>query len=106
MGPNEFFKFLGYREELQGRLDCDDELELWGAFINNRNFEIPDHLQMHFRTFPEMSMFYDDLYEQGLGFKNEKNLMRKKDEHYINFDPGKFLMNKRFREKVKIVNDR
>lgn len=92
--PADFFRFLKYREQLQGRLDCDDELQLWGAFINNPNFSIPDNPDLGFKTFPKMGLFYDDLYEKGLGFKKEKNWERKTSGKFMNFDPGKFVMNK------------
>jgi len=98
--PADFFRFLNYRAQLQGRLDCDDELELWGAFMNNSNFSIPDNPDLGFKTFPEMALFYDDVYAKGLGFKKEKNWVKKTSGKYLNFDPGKFVMDQN-RKKTK-----
>lgn len=85
-GPGDLIKYLHWREQLQGRLQSNDELELWGAFINNRNFQIPDDKRIHFKTFPEMGDFYDELYQNGFGFANEKNLERKTSGKYMILD--------------------
>lgn len=85
-GPGDLIKYLHWREQLQGRLQSNDELELWGAFINNKNFNIPEDKRIHFKTFPEMSDFYDELYQKGLGFANEKNLERKTSGKYMILD--------------------
>lgn len=87
-GPGELVKFLKWRELLQGRLDCNDELELWGAFINNKNFEVPADDRYCFKTFPEMADFYDTLYEKGLGFKNEKDLDKKRSDRWLTMNPA------------------
>lgn len=94
LGKADFIKFLKYREQLQGRLDCTDELELWGAFINTKKFSIPTEPKMHFRTYPEMAEFYDELYKTGLGFKNEKNLDKKKSNNWIFVEPGRIARNR------------
>ncbi len=82
-GPGDLIKYLGWREKLQGRLKSNDELELWGAFINSKGFKIPEDQRMHFKTFPEMGDFYDELYQNGFGFANEKNLERKISGKYM-----------------------
>ena len=85
-GPGDLIKYLHWREQLQGRLQSNDELELWGAFINNKNFHIPEDKRIHFKTFPEMGDFYDELYQNGFGFANEKNLERKTSGKYMILD--------------------
>lgn len=86
-GPGDFVRFLHLREQLQGRLDCHDELELWGAFFHVKHFKVPEDERMHFKTFPQMGEVYDELYRTGLGFTNEKNLERKKSGRYIHMGP-------------------
>lgn len=87
MSVADFIHFLTLREKLQGRLECNDELELWGAFIHNKKFSVPDEPDMHFKTFPEMTDIYDDLYIKGLGFKNEKYLDKKKSGRWKFMEP-------------------
>jgi hypothetical protein len=86
-GVGDLIHFLKLREELQGRLDCNDELQLWGAFINNKKFSVPKDENFHFRTFPPMADFYDELYKTGLGFKNEKNIDKKKSDKWNKDSP-------------------
>ncbi len=80
---SRLIQFFRLREKLQGRLDSNDELEIWGAFLNSKNFEIPSDERFHFKTHPFMTDIYDLLYERGLGFKNEKNIDKKRDGRYI-----------------------
>jgi hypothetical protein len=87
IGPGRLIRFLKIREQLQGRLKSNDELEIWGGFLVNKKFEVPDDPQMHYQTFPEMADIYDQLYKKGLGFKNEKNLDKKKSGRYLFFEP-------------------
>ena len=99
MSVADFIHFLTLREKLQGRLECNDELELWGAFINNKKFSVPDEPDMHFKTFPEMTDIYDDLYKRGLGFKNEKLIDKKKSGRWEFMEPisrSRFNQNKSF----------
>lgn len=85
-GVGDLIMFLQWREQLQGRLVSNDELEVWGAFINNKDFKVPQDKNIHFKTFPEIGDFYDELYKNGLGFTNEKNLDRKTSGKYLMLD--------------------
>jgi hypothetical protein len=78
----KLIRFLKIRQELQGRLVSNDELELWGALIGGQNIKIPKDEKMHFKTNPLMNDVFDQAYENGLGFENEKNLKKKKSKHY------------------------
>ena len=75
--------FLRLREQLQGRLKSNDELELWGSFLQTKRFKIPEEPKMHFQTNPFMAEIFDQLYEKGLGFDNERNLANKKSGNYM-----------------------
>jgi hypothetical protein len=101
-GQGDLIRFLRWREQLQGRLVSNDELELWGAFMNNKNFKVPEEANLHYQTFPEMGNFYDELYKKGLGFKKEKYLDRKTNGKYIFFDPATI---REIREKYKSRQD-
>lgn len=79
IGIGAFINFLKLRQLLQGRLVSNDELEVWGAFLNKNNrFTIPDDPNLSFKTFPEMTDIFDESYETGLGFENEKGFKEKK----------------------------
>jgi hypothetical protein len=41
-----------------------------------------------------MAEFYDELYKTGLGFKNEKNLDKKKSDNWIFVEPGRIARNR------------
>ncbi|MFL5788312.1 MAG: hypothetical protein ACJ748_09680 [Flavisolibacter sp.] len=88
-GTADLIRFLKWREELQGRLSSNDETEIWGAFMNNKDFKVPENKELHFKTFPEMGAFYDELYQKGLGFENEKNWDRKTSDKYLMLDPAR-----------------
>jgi hypothetical protein len=85
-GPGNLIRFLHIRDQLQGRLRCNDETELWGKFMNDDKFKVPDDENIHFQTFPEMAAFYDELYKKGLGFVNEKNMDKKRSKRYLFYD--------------------
>lgn len=78
---SEFFKYLKARENFHGHLICGDELELCGAFIQNKNkyLEMSDTEEIVF-THPELSDTIENIYFKGMGFKNERNLERKQDD--------------------------
>ncbi|SNR30823.1 hypothetical protein [Hymenobacter mucosus] len=78
-----FIHFLRLREQLQGRLDSNDELEVWGSFIQTKRFKIPEDPKMHFQTNPFMTEIFDREYETGLGFKNEKHYKEKRQRKYL-----------------------
>lgn len=91
LGLSNLIEFLFLREQLHGRIDSNDELEIWGALINSKKFEIPADPKLSFKTYPEMSFFYDELYKTGLGFENEKNFDKKKSGNWDFYEPYKFL---------------
>lgn len=91
LGLSHLIEFLYLREQLHGRIDSNDELEIWGALINSKKFKIPDNPKLTFRTYPEMSFFYDELYKSGLGFENEKNFDKKKSGNWDFYEPYKAL---------------
>lgn len=78
IGIGSFINFLNLRQQLQGRLDSNDELEIWGAFMNKKKFSIPVNSDLSFKTHPHMCDIFDESYESGLGFKNEKFIKEKK----------------------------
>ena len=88
-GIGDLIRFLTMREALQGRLRISDELSIWGEFILNPNFKPKDDLNVHFMPGERADDLYDDEYASGLGFVNEKNIDRKKDERWVNFSPAK-----------------
>lgn len=77
---SEFIKYLKFRENFHGHLICGDELELCGAFIKNSNqyLKMSDADEIIF-TDPELSDIIEKSYFEGMGFKNERNYERKKD---------------------------
>lgn len=82
--PKEFVDFLLMREELHGKLFCSDESEITGAFLTKQlTFGKIKHNNRLVVTTPDLSDVFDQQYEKGLGFKNEKYLKEKKDGRYI-----------------------
>jgi len=75
---NYLIEYLTFREQLHGRLICSDELEIFGAFIQNIVDEkmIEDE-NLTIMTHPNYASLFDDLYYKGFGFKNEKYLKEK-----------------------------
>jgi len=75
--------YLIFREQLHGRLICNDELEIFGAFlqnkINDKTIEIENSVIV---TSPDFASVFDELYHKGLGFKNEKYLKEKRSGKY------------------------
>ncbi|UPT69963.1 MAG: hypothetical protein M0D53_12585 [Flavobacterium sp. JAD_PAG50586_2] len=81
-GPGYLIEYLLLRESLHGRLICGDELELFGAFIQNL---IPKEIfesDIVLVTNPMHAAIFDELYHKGLGFKDEKYLTEKKSGKY------------------------
>lgn len=82
---HDFIKFFNFRQKLQGRVECNDELEIWADFIQRKKFTIPNNPKIHYRPSIYGADLYDDLYESGLGFKNEKFLDDKQTRRTISF---------------------
>ncbi|WP_314058038.1 hypothetical protein [Empedobacter brevis] len=83
---SSFINFLDYRELFHGTLMCSDELELCGFYFSNQ-LDFIKYAKMEdkiFCTEHETSTIFDKLYNSGLGFKNERNLIKKKDKRVYN----------------------
>jgi hypothetical protein len=84
MGLSHLINFLEQRVQFYGRLICKDELEICGEYFYKKKFDIPPGnrpIITHFRG----TDIFENYYENGMGFKNEKNLDRKKSGKFINF---------------------
>ncbi len=77
-------QFLILRERLHSHLICGDELEVCGGFLAKkitRDIIKSDSVIM---TAPDLAGIFDDMYTYNvLGFKNEKNIDRKKKGGYV-----------------------
>lgn len=81
-GPASLIEYLLFRETLHGRVICGDELELFGAFIQKM---IPKEIfesDIVLVTNPVHAAIFDELYNKGLGFKDEKYWTEKKSGKY------------------------
>lgn len=75
----DFTTWLNVRELLHGRLLCFDELELCSYFLM-RPKEFANLCRLTDKLFvssPDMNLLFDNLYQTGLGFMNERNLDKK-----------------------------
>ena len=81
--PQDFINYLLLREDLHGKLICSDELEVSGGFltsaITERKIEKADTIV----TTPDLPAIFDEQYNKGMGFDNEKLLAEKKSGKYI-----------------------
>lgn len=79
----DFINYLLLREELHGKLICSDELEVCGGYligeITERKIEKTDRIV----TTPDLPAIFDQQYNKGMGFENEKLLEEKKSGKYI-----------------------
>jgi hypothetical protein len=83
--PHFFVDFLLLREQLHGKLICSDELQVCGAFISNKITEVLIEKKDVVMLSPDMANLFDEQYNKGMGFKNEKYLYEKKSGKYIFF---------------------
>jgi hypothetical protein len=81
--PHFFVDFLLLREQLHGKLICSDELQVCGAFISNKITEVLIEKKDVVMLSPDMANLFDEQYNKGMGFKNEKYLYEKKSGKYI-----------------------
>jgi hypothetical protein len=81
--PNNFIDYLLLREELHGKLICSDELEVCGGYlsgvITEKKIENIDKLV----TTPDLPSIFDEQYNKGMGFEDEKLLAEKKSGKYM-----------------------
>lgn len=81
IAPSRFVEFLDYRERLQEHIVCDDELEICGWFLNDREqFKEYADKDTMINMGSDMGAIFDAYYRIGLGFKNELDMEYKK--HY------------------------
>ncbi|MEA5405302.1 hypothetical protein VB776_20360 [Arcicella sp. DC2W] len=87
LGKNksQLMAFLNLREKLHGKLITADELEVCGAFINEKitTKELNSDATV-FALTPDLTDIFDQTYQtKGLGFENEKNLKIKTSGKYL-----------------------
>jgi hypothetical protein len=87
LGKNksQLMTFLNLREKLHGKLITADELEVCGAFINEKitSKELNSDTTV-FALTPELTDIFDQTYRtKGLGFEKEKNLEIKTSGKYL-----------------------
>ncbi len=74
-----FIEFLDYREKMQERVICFDELELCGWYLCDREqFKTCADKDYTITTTPTMGSIFDAYYRVGLGFRNELDMEYKK----------------------------
>ena len=76
-------QFLSIRQQLHGRIISGDELEICGGFITGL-VNVKTKSKKEVLAFsPMLADIFDKLYYQGLGFREEKQIKRKKSGKYI-----------------------
>jgi hypothetical protein len=87
LGKNksQLMTFLNLREKLHGKLITADELEVCGAFINEKiTTKERNSDATVFALTPDLTDIFDQTYQtKGLGFENEKNLEIKTSGKYL-----------------------
>ena len=81
----DLLQFLSLREQLHSRLITGDELEVCGAFLNNKltrqHVAVDENI---FALTPDLADIFDETYQsKGLGFDNEKNMEIKTSGKYL-----------------------
>lgn len=79
--PDYLAEFLTFRENLHGRLICTDELQICGAYLTGDITEkiIEETTDTIAINSPSFTAIFDNQYQKGMGFKDEKYLDLKKD---------------------------
>jgi hypothetical protein len=81
--PQDFINYLLLKEQLHGKLTCSDELEIFGGYlkgvITEKKIEKADRVV----TTPELTDIFDEQYNKGMGFDNEKLIAEKKSGKYM-----------------------
>lgn len=81
--PQYFINYLLMREELHGKLICSDELEVCGGYLSGKITEKKIDNADTIVTTPDLPAVFDEQYNKGMGFDNEKLLAEKKSGKYI-----------------------
>jgi len=82
ISPGHFERLLIKREKLQGRTNSNDEMEIWGHLLFNREFKVPEDPTLTFHPGSAAATQFDELYKTGLGFENERKLDKKKSKEW------------------------
>ncbi|GET28196.1 hypothetical protein [Prolixibacter sp. SD074] len=81
--PQFFINYLLLREKLHGKLICSDELEISGGYLTGAITENKIEKADTIVTTPDLPAIFDEQYNKGMGFDNEKLLKEKKSGKYI-----------------------
>lgn len=81
--PQDFINYLLLREQLHGKLICSDELEVCGGYLNGVITEKKIEKADRVVTTPDLPAIFDEQYNKGMGFDNEKLLAEKKSGKYM-----------------------
>lgn len=81
--PKELIDFLLMRETLHGKLICADELEICGGFLSRKLQQKQTERVTMVNPAPEWGNIFDDQYQKGMGFPNEKRWEEKRSGKYI-----------------------
>lgn len=76
--PEDFIDYLLLREELHGKLICSDELEVCGGYLVGALTEEKVEKADRIITTPDLPTVFDNQYNKGMGFANEKYLLEKR----------------------------
>lgn len=76
-------EYLLIREELHGKLICSDELEVCGGYLLNKISDRIIENNELIVTNPDVAAIFDEQYQKGMGFENEKLLAEKKGGRYM-----------------------
>lgn len=77
--PYFFVDFLIMREYLHGHIICSDEGEICGGYITGTITQDIAESENVITTTPGMASVFDEQYQRGMGFKNEKHWKEKHD---------------------------
>ena len=70
--------YLSFRENIHSSIICSDELEICGGFLNGKLNSALFDRNLSIATKPDLAEIFDQQYNKGMGFKNEKYLKEKK----------------------------
>lgn len=78
--PYFLVDFLIMREYLHGHLICSDELEVCGAYLTGAIIDdMAKDESTSISTMPDLAAVFDEQYQKGMGFENEKYWKEKHD---------------------------
>ena len=74
MGTMFLRQFLNHRRHYHGHIVCGDELETCALFIQDAKTFVKDSTDKSIIFFdPRSTQIFEELYQNGLGFKNERH---------------------------------